>query len=50
VPAGNFSTNTVEIRVFDNGEEMKDAHFTLYLANGSVASSSTGVLAASFAR
>jgi len=32
VPAGNFSTNTVEIRVFDNGEEMKDAHFTLYLA------------------
>ena len=32
VPAGHFSTNTVEIRVFDNGEEMKDAHFTLYLA------------------
>jgi hypothetical protein len=31
VPAGHFSTNTVEIRVFDNGEEMKDAHFTLYL-------------------
>jgi hypothetical protein len=32
VPAGHFSTNTVDIRVFDNGEEMKDAHFTLYLA------------------
>jgi len=32
VPAGKFSTNTVEIRAFDNGEEMKDAHFTLYLA------------------
>jgi hypothetical protein len=32
VPAGHFSTNTVEIRVFDNGAEMKDAHFTLYLA------------------
>jgi Protein of unknown function (DUF3108) len=32
VPAGHFSTNTVEIRVFDGGQEMKDAHFTLYLA------------------
>jgi len=32
VPAGSFSTNTVEIRVFDNGQEMKDAHFKLYLA------------------
>jgi hypothetical protein len=32
VPAGKFSTSTVEIKVFDNGEEMKDAHFTLYLA------------------
>ena len=32
VPAGSFSTNTVEIKVFDNGTEMKDAHFTLYLA------------------
>jgi Protein of unknown function (DUF3108). len=31
VPAGKFSTNTVEIKVFDSGEEMKDAHFTLYL-------------------
>jgi len=32
VPAGKFSTSTVEIKVFDNGTEMKDAHFTLYLA------------------
>jgi hypothetical protein len=32
VPAGKFSTSTIEVRVFDNGEEMKDAHFTLYLA------------------
>ncbi len=32
VPAGKFSTSTVEIKVFDNGAEMKDAHFTLYLA------------------
>jgi hypothetical protein len=33
VPAGKFTTATIEIRVFDNGVEMKDAHFTLYLAN-----------------
>jgi hypothetical protein len=32
VPAGHFSTNTVEVKVFDNGAEMKDAHFKLYLA------------------
>jgi hypothetical protein len=32
VPAGKFTTTTIEIKVFDNGEEMKDAHFTLYLA------------------
>jgi len=32
VPAGKFSTNTIEIKVFDSGAEMKDAHFTLYLA------------------
>ena len=32
VPAGKFSTNTIEIKVFDDGAEMKDAHFTLYLA------------------
>jgi len=32
VPAGKYSTSTIEIKVFDNGEEVKDAHFTLYLA------------------
>jgi hypothetical protein len=32
VPAGKFSTSTIEIKVFDDGAEMKDAHFTLYLA------------------
>ena len=31
VPAGTYSTNKIEIRVFDNGQEMKDAHFLLYL-------------------
>jgi hypothetical protein len=35
VPAGKFSTSTVEIKVFDNGAEMKDAHFTVYLAKDS---------------
>lgn len=33
VPAGRFVAATIEIRVFDNGAEMKDAHFTLYLAH-----------------
>jgi len=32
VPAGTFSADKVEIRVFDNGEEMKDAHFFVYFA------------------
>lgn len=32
VPVGKFSTSTIDIKVLDNGEEMKDAHFTLYLA------------------
>jgi hypothetical protein len=32
VPAGKFSTSTIDIKVFDNEAEMKDAHFTLYLA------------------
>ena len=32
VPAGKFSATTVDVKVFDNGEEMKDAHFTVYLA------------------
>jgi hypothetical protein len=32
VPAGNYSADKVEIRVFDNGQEMKDAHFFVYFA------------------
>ncbi len=32
VPAGSYATDKVEIRVFDNGEEMKDAHFFVYFA------------------
>jgi len=32
VPAGTFSADKVEIRVFDNGQEMKDAHFFVYFA------------------
>lgn len=31
VAAGSFSTNAIDVRVFENGAEMKDAHFTLYL-------------------
>ena len=33
VPAGSYKTSKIEIRVFDNGQEMKDAHFTMYFAN-----------------
>ena len=33
VPAGNFNTTKIEIHVMDNGTEMKDAHFLLYLTN-----------------
>ena len=33
VPAGSYKASKIEIRVFDNGAEMKDAHFTVYLAN-----------------
>jgi hypothetical protein len=33
VPAGNYTASKITIRVFDNGLEMKDASFTLYLAN-----------------
>jgi hypothetical protein len=32
VPAGSFSTSKIDIRVFDAGAELKDAHFALYLA------------------
>ena len=38
VPAGNYSTSKIELRVFDNGTEMKDSHFFLYLANNSTRS------------
>jgi uncharacterized protein DUF3108 len=33
VPAGKFTATKIEIRVLDNGTEMKDAHFLLYLTN-----------------
>jgi hypothetical protein len=33
VPAGTFTTSKIEIRVFDNGSEVKDSHFFLYLTN-----------------
>jgi uncharacterized protein DUF3108 len=33
VPAGDYTASKIAIRVFDNGVEMKDASFTLYLAN-----------------
>jgi hypothetical protein len=33
VPAGSYTTSRINIRVLENGVEMKDASFTLYLAN-----------------
>jgi hypothetical protein len=33
VPAGSYKTAKIEVRVFENGQEMKDAHFTMYFAN-----------------
>ncbi len=33
VPAGSYKSSKIEIHVFENGEEMKDAHFTIYLAD-----------------
>jgi hypothetical protein len=33
VPAGNYQASKIEIRVFDNDVEMKDASFNLFLAN-----------------
>ena len=33
VPAGNFNTLKIELQVLDNGAELKDAHFILYLSN-----------------
>jgi len=34
VTAGKFIAMKIEIHVLDNGAEMKDAHFLLYLAQG----------------
>lgn len=36
VAAGNFRASRVAIHVFDNGAEMKDAQFSLYLANNAL--------------
>src|SRR5437899_1492454 len=33
VPAGSYTASKINIRVFENGVEMKDASFTLYLEN-----------------
>jgi hypothetical protein len=33
VPAGNYTASKIGIRVFDDGVEMKDASFSLYVAN-----------------
>jgi hypothetical protein len=33
VPAGNYVATKVEIRAFEDGVEMKDAHFALYVAH-----------------
>jgi hypothetical protein len=33
VPAGSYTASKIGIRVFENGVEMKDASFTLYLSN-----------------
>jgi hypothetical protein len=35
VPAGSYTATKVEIRVFDEGAEMKDAHFFVYLDHDS---------------
>ena len=35
VSAGNYRASKIDIRVFDQGTELKDAHFTVYLANNS---------------
>jgi Protein of unknown function (DUF3108) len=33
VPAGSYKASKIEIRVFENGQEMKDTQFTMYFAN-----------------
>jgi len=35
VPAGTYNASKIEIHVFENGVETKDAHFFLYLSNDS---------------
>ncbi len=35
VPAGTYAATKIELKVTENGTEMKDAHFLLYLANDS---------------
>ncbi len=35
VPAGSYTTSRIEARVYQNGAEMKDAHFWISLANDS---------------
>lgn len=35
VPAGTFAATKIDLRVFDSGAELKDAHFVLYLASDS---------------
>jgi hypothetical protein len=35
VPSGNYNASKIEIHVFEDGVESKDASFTLYLANDS---------------
>lgn len=37
VPAGKYTASKIIIRVFENGTEMKDASFSLYLANDAAA-------------
>jgi hypothetical protein len=36
VPAGSYKAAKIEIHVFQDGQEMKDAHFTMYLAGNAV--------------
>jgi len=33
VPVGSYKASKIEIQVFDNGQEMKDAQFTVFIAN-----------------
>lgn len=33
VPAGSYKTTKIEVRVFENSQELKDAHFMMYFAN-----------------